>query len=368
MKRIILSSLAVAVAACGGPMPTPNTTCDVTLTGAYPGEAFATNAAGEIALLTKLNALNAPMRNAELDAGVTTDRATLDRLFNEGTPSVASITPPAFVPVVNDTFTAFLAAQGKVWTPSNPPMGTGGIYGTGTSSWIFSEKGVDLRQMLDKGLYGAAFYGEAMRRLPMATTPASIDQLVALYGASPAFPQNDTTAMGKDELAAKYAKRRTPAGMEGPYTRLRDAFVKARLASTSSRCEAERVAALETVKTEWEEVLASTVVFYVYSAAGKLQDPTANLTTKASAMHDLGEGAAFLVGLKAVPVANRRITDAQLDQVLTAMRIPSLTQATAYQLLTVVPADVDGLLAAATRLQMAYGFTSDELNRFRNNN
>jgi hypothetical protein len=144
--------------------------------------------------------------------------------------------------------------------------------------------------------------------------------------------------------------------------------VKARLASTSSRCEAERVAALETVKTEWERVLASTVVFYVYSAAGKLQDPNANLTTKASAMHDLGEGAAFLVGLKAVPVANRRITDAQLDQVLTAMRIPSLTQATAYQLLTVVPADVDGLLAAATRLQMAYGFTSDELNRFRNNN
>ncbi|MCA2981753.1 MAG: hypothetical protein INH41_09825 [Myxococcaceae bacterium] len=364
MLRCLLCCSLLALASCDPPAPSAGA-CDVTLTGAYPAEGFAANAAGELALLSRLNALNAPMRDAELDVAVTTDRATLERLFADGTPSLSSITAPAFRPVLDEAISAFLAAQGRAWAPVNPPMGAGGRFGAGASTWIFSERGVDLRQLVDKGLYGAAFYGEAMRRLPLATTPASIDQLVALYGATPAFPQNDTTAEGRDELAAKYAKRRTPAGDEGPYTRLRDAFVRARRASESPRCDAERVAALELVKAEWERVLASTVVFYALSAATKLQDPNAPLATRAGAMHDLGEGAAFLVGLRAVPQEDRRVTDAQLEQVLGALRMPSLRAATAHELLTVVPADVDGLLSAAERLEAAYGFTERDVARFK---
>jgi hypothetical protein len=392
MQRLLLSLTVVALSACGpmdmmspdgggtgggaaggasaggsaGGMGGGATGCTVTLTGAYPDAGFATNAAAEIGLLAKLNALNAPMRAAELDAGVTVTRAQLADLFDAGTPSLASLTAPGFTPVVNDTFTAFLASQGKLWTPMDPPM-SGGLYGSGTSQWIFSERGVDLRQVIDKGLYGALFYAEAVKRLPTATTPEAIDQLLALYGATPNFPQNDTTAPGRDELMAKYAKRRTPQGMTGQYTTLRDAFVRARLAAGTASCNAERTAALETIKTEWEKVLAATVIFYVNSAATKLQDPAADVTKKASAMHDLGEGASFFLGLKAVPQASRRITDAQIDQVLTAMKIPSLSGATAFQLLTMVPPDVDAILVANMQLQTIYGFTADEMVRFRTN-
>lgn len=356
-----------ALAACGPMSAGPDAgACGVTLTGAYPDAGFTTNAAQELTLLAKLNALNAPMRAAELDAGTTVTRMQLDELNTAGTPSLASLTAAAFQPIVAETFTAFLAAQGRLWAPADPPM-EGGLYGTGTSQWIFSGRGVDLRQVIDKGLYGALFFAEAVKRMPTATTPESIDQLLALYGATPEFPQNDTTAPGRDELTAKYAKRRTPQGMTGQYTTLRDAFVRARLAATSPACAAERTAALETIRTEWERVLAATVVFYVNSAATKLQDPMADVTKRASAMHDLGEGAAFFLGLKAVPAANRRITDAQLEQVLTALKIPSLSNATAFQLLTQVPPDVDGLLVANTRLQAVYGFTADEMTRFRTN-
>ncbi|MCU0696691.1 MAG: DUF4856 domain-containing protein, partial [Myxococcaceae bacterium] len=363
MHRVLLSLFVLAVTACGPMDMRPDgggtSGCTATLTGAYPDAGFATNAAAEISLLGRLNALNAPMRAAELDAGVTVTRTQLDELNTAGTPSLASLTAAAFQPVVSDTFTAFLASQGRVWTPMDPPMG-GGIYGTGTNQWIFSERGVDLRQVIDKGLYGALFYAEAVKRMPTATTPESIDQLLALYGATPNFPQNDTTAPGRDELMAKYAKRRTPQGQAGQYTTLRDAFVRARAAAGSAECSAERTAALETIKTEWEKVLAATVVYYVNSAATKLQDPMADVTKKASAMHDLGEGASFFLGLKAVPQASRRITDAQIDQVVTAMKIPSLSGATAFQLLTMVPPDVDGILAANMQLQTIYGFTADE--------
>lgn len=374
MKRCLSSLFFGLLVACGMPMPTADAgssdggaACTITLTGAYPDSTFATAAAQEAALLGRLNALNAPMRAAELDAGVTTDRATLEGLFDAGTPSLASLTTPAFSPVLDAALTAFLAAQGRVWTPANPATGTGGILGTGANQWIFSERGVDLRQLVDKGFYGALFYAEAVKRMPTATSPESIDKLVALFGATPAFPQNDTTAMGRDELMAKYAKRRTPQGMTGSYTVLKEAFVKARLASTSTACSAERVAALEVIKTEWERVIASTVIFYVSSAATKLQDPAADTAKKASAMHDLGEGASFFLGLKAVPAANRKITDAQLDSVLAALKAASLSQATLYRLLTDVPPDVDGVLSASTQLQQIYGFTADEMTRFKTN-
>lgn len=341
--------------------------CTATLSGTYPETTFAQNAQAELMLLGRLNALNAPMRNAELDAGTVTNRQELDQLFNAGTPSLASLTSPAFTPVFDQTLTAFLAAQGKLWTPANPPMGTGGLYGSGTSIWIFSERGVDLRQLVDKGLYGALFYGEFVTRLPAATTPEAIDRLLPLYGAAPAFPQNDTQAVGKDELTAKYAKRRNPMGAPGPYTIIRDAFIKARLAAGSADCSAERSEALETIKLEWERVLASTVIFYVNSGAAKLQDANADATKKASALHDLGEGAAFFVGLKAVPAANRKITDAQIDSVLSGLRAPSLQQTSVFRLVTDVPPDIDGLLQVNTQLQQIYGFNADDMTRFRTN-
>ncbi|MBL8920634.1 MAG: hypothetical protein JNJ54_17345 [Myxococcaceae bacterium] len=366
MPRTI-AVLALLAAACGPMTPGADAgACPIALAGAYPDGGFATNAAAELTLLGKLNALNAPMRAAELDAGATVTRTQLDDLNGAGSPSLASLTTPGFQPVAAETFTAFLAAQGRIWTPTEPPN-AGGLYGVGTSQWIFSGRGVDLRQVIDKGLYGALFYAEAVKRMPNATTPASIDQLLALYGATPDFPQNDTTAPGRDELTAKYAKRRTPQGTPGAYTTLRDAFVRARLAAGNPGCAAERTAALETIKLEWEKIFASTVIFYVNSAATKLQDPAADAAKRASAMHDLGEGAAFFIGLKAVPASSRRITDVQIDQVLTALKIPSLGGATAHQLLTQVPPDVDGLLMANTRLQSVYGFTADEMTRFRTN-
>ena len=366
--KLIAASLTLSLVACGGMPSGSDSGCEVALTGAYPDTTFATAAANEVAMLGRLNAFSAPLRNAALDAGTTVTRAQLDALFTAGTPSLSTYMTPGFQATLDETLTAFIAAQGKIFTPANPATGTGGIYGVGTTSYVLSEKGVDLREVADKGFYGAVFYAEAAKRVPTATTPESIDQLVALFGANPTFQQSDTAATGKDEMAAKYAKRRTsPQG--GSYVVLRDAFVRARLAATSNSaaCSAERAAALETVKLEWERALASTVIFYVNSAATKLQDPAADATKRASALHDLGEGVGFFLGLKAVPQANRKITDAQVDSVLTAMRTPSLSGSTLFRLVTDTPADVDGLLMASTRIQQAYGFTTDEMTRFKTN-
>jgi hypothetical protein len=370
MRLIQALVLVLCVTGCGGMPITPTVDaggCDIAADAVYPAEGFEQNTVAERSLLARLNALSAPMRAAELDAGVTTDRATLDGLWAAGNPSLASMTPSAYQPIVDEALTLFLAAQGQVWVPANPPTGRGGLYGEAATSWIFSERGVDLRQVIDKGLYGALFFREARQRLPSATTPESIDQLVALFGAHPSFPANDGSIQPRDELMARYAKRRTLMGV-GPYPRLKAAFTRARLAAAAGVvCNAEREAALSVISDEWEKTLVSTAIFYMNSAAARLQSPMPSLATRAQAMHDVGEGAAFLMGLKAVPVSARRIDDATLDRVLATLRASSLSNAGLYRLVTVVPADVDSLLNAVPLLQAVYGFTPDELTRFRAN-
>ncbi len=339
--------------------------CTVTLPTSYSAEAFAQNAADETSLLAKLNALSAPMRAAELDAGVTVDAGVLSELYSSGKPSLKELTVPQFQPLVTETVALFVDATQKRWTPVASGDGSGGIFGSGTSAWIFSSKGVDLRQVIDKGLYGALFYAEAVKRISTAASAADVDKILALYGATPAFPQNDTSAAGKDELSAKYAKRRNAPATSGLYTQIRDRFIEARTYAALPECSTQRTAALKAIAEGWEKTLLATVVFYVNSAATKLQDPNATESIRASAMHDLGEGAGFVFGLRAIPAERRRITDAQLDAILAALQVPSLKTAALHRLLTDIPPNVEAILAAVPLIQQVYGFSAAQVEGFK---
>jgi hypothetical protein len=118
---------------------------------------------------------------------------------------------------------------------------------------------------------------------------------------------------------------------------------------------------------DWERVLASTVIFYVQDAATRLQDSSADAASRSAALHGLGEGAGFLLGLASAPASGRRITDAQVNAALVALRMPSLADATAHRLLTDVPSPVEGVVTANVQLQAVYGFTAQEMTQFRTN-
>jgi hypothetical protein len=349
--------IAVVLLGCG---QGPTTTCKLALTGSYPSTTFMAATTNERTLNEQAERLVAALDGPGLQPPVRTTRDALDALWTTGSTSLVSVTAPAFSAQMNDVFTAFIASQDKMWTPANPPLG-GGLYG----KYVFSERGVDLSELVEKGLFGALALNEAIKRMPTATTPESIDQLVALYGATPTFPQDEKAPEGKDTLTAKYAKRRTPPGMSGSYTIIRDAFMTARAAATSPNCSAERAQALETVRQEWERVLASTSFFYINATVSKLQDANADAAKKAAAMHDLGEAVGLLHGLRAVPSASRKITDAQLDALIAGVKAPALATTTAFRLLTDVPPELDGLSMANTQLATIYGFSADDVVRFR---
>lgn len=356
MERLTLVSMAVLSLGCGQGA----SQCKANLTGSYPSERFVEATQNERALNARFEALIAAMEDTAADPPVLTTRAALDTLFTSGTPSVSSLTSPAFVPTMNELFDGVVAAQGKTFVASTPP--TSG--GRGAAKKPFSERGVNLAEYAEKGLFGAMVFKEAVARLPKATTPETIDQLVALYGAPPTFPLDDSTSAEKNVFTAGYAKRRTPPGGTGVYTALRDAFTTARLAVGAPGCDAERQAALETVQREWEKVLVITTIYYLNAAQVKLEDGSADATKKLGALGNLSEAVGFLNGLRFVPAERRTLTDGDLEALLTTLKTPSLATSSLHRYATDVPADTQSLVNAKTMLQARYGFTTDEMAKF----
>lgn len=361
--RLVLAALSsVVLAACYGPDGNPECLGGDT----YPDEGFTTNAAAELSLRTRLAELNAPMKAAEADLAKKPTAVELEALFAAGTPSLKSVTAEAFSTRLSTVFTAFEAAAGNTWTPSEPPAGPGGKLGSN----LFSSRGIDLRQAMDKGLYGAAHYNEAVRLMQGEVTPATVDRILALYGANPTFPMDDKAPVDPDVHSAVYAKRRTnpAATTPGPYLAMKRAFIDARAAAGKGEaCVATRDEAFATLRAEWERALIGTVVFYLNDAASKLETSNPTEADRGSAMHGYGEAVGFLEGLRATPADARVITDAEVDDVLATILAPHDGEATSYKLLTDSVGQVGHLAEGVGKLQKAWNFTADEVANFKVN-
>lgn len=361
LRRSVGALLTTALCACG---PAPSATQCTADT--YPGDEFTANAAAELELRARLKALNDAMKAAEASVAVTPTAAELAALYAAGSPSLESTTMPSYRAVMADVFARFEAAAGNTWTPSEPPIGAGGLYG----AYLFTERGVDLRQVMEKGLFGAAHYAEAARLLTPTATAKEVDRVLALFGANPSFPMDDKAPVNPDVHSAVYAKRRTnaAAATPGPYLAIKQAFLTARQSvSQGDACAHRRDEAFTTIRRQWERALVGTVVFYLTSAATTLEKPTATDAEKAGALHGIGEAYAFLMGLRAVEPSTRTVSDAELDQLLATLKVSDLAATVAYRYVTDPASSVDALTTAIAQVQAAWDFSAEEINAFRVN-
>lgn len=361
MRSLLFAFLSVSVLGCGG---APLSECEGGDT--YPDEAFTTNAAAELGLRERLKVLNERMKAAEADLLVKPTAAELDGLWKDGSPSLQSVAAAEFSASVSTIFSAFEAAAGNTWAPVDPPAGPGGRLG----AYLFSARGTDLRQALEKGFFGAGHFTEAVRLMRGDVTPATVDRILALYGANPSFPMDDKAPVNPDVHSAVYAKRRTNpmAATPGPYLAMKRAFIDARAAAgKGAACAAQRDAAFATIRAEWERALVGTVVFYMNDSASKLEKPSPTEAERGSALHGYGEAVAFLQGLRAVPSDARTLTDAEIDQILATILAPTGAQPTSHLLLTDSAGQVSRLAQAVGQIQAAWKFTADEVANFKVN-
>jgi hypothetical protein len=354
----------------------PVSSCGLVVPQAYDGASFAANITEELGLRTKLTAFLQPMKDAEANLANQPTAASLKALFEDGTPSLKSITSAYHAGRIEGWLTDFEAAAGDSWSPAvNPdggmPVGPGGKYG----NWIFHSTGTDIRQGIEKGMYASAHYNRAHALLTAGTiTEATLDRVLALYGSNPTFPLNDKTGDGgvadPDLYSAVYAKRReaNDASNPGVYLRIKRAFITAQAAiRRGAECNADRDAAIATIKADWEKALLATVIYYLNDASKKLGAAAPTAADLAAGLHGYGEAIAFVHGFRQLPTNARVITDAQIDDILTTINAPPGAPATSYKLVTDTALELPKLAQGITKVAAVYSFSQADIDAFKVN-
>jgi hypothetical protein len=197
--------------------------------------------------------------------------------------------------------------------------GRAGILTTAENSkYLVDANGVEPAQIIQKGLMGAVFYFQAVEEYLMphktgaavdniTSTPGEgtkmehhFDEAFGYFGAPVDFPAN----LSNLKFWANYSNKVNPS--TGTNKILMDAFLKGR-AAISAKDMKGKDDAIATIRTEWERLVAASVILELNLAKTHIAD-------QAKKSHYLSEALGFVMTLKFK--TDRRITDAQHQEVL----------------------------------------------------
>lgn len=372
MKKLPIRIWAVALAFAGFASSCNNDDEDnalptLNIPDTYVSTSYSTNAATELAVRDEHTALVGEMKGA--DGGNSVSESDLVTAWNGTT--LKTVTVSSYASMIDAWLPELAKAAGNTFDPFADDRGEGGFYGSHT----FDENGLEPEQMVDKGLYMSAHYNHALTVLNGTVDAAAVDKLVAIFGASPLFPNNDSDANFPDDFSAKYTERRTTTS-SGLYLDIRNNLIAAKAAiEAGSAFNTERDAALNAFKENWEKAIMATTVYYLNGAreqitTGLSQSGDEQANSFGDALHSLAEAVGFSYGLYSV---NDRIaTDAQLESILALMEYPLNDTPEPYKMITEPGTTDSGNLAnlgkAIEEIKSIYGFTDAEITGFFVNN
>lgn len=334
---------------------------------AYEASAYQTHTATQYAVRSQLEAFINEAKKGRA-AGVTVDAATLNQLYKAGNPSLKSITTAYYdgrLSGANGWIQALSDASGGAYSPG-APNGQGGVF----EGYLFDENGLEPEQLLDKGLFGAALYHHAVTLMQGNITPATVDQLVAIFGAHPDFPNTPTAgkAANPDKFMANYAARRDKNDGLGLYSQAKNALIKLQAAvKAGADYNEERDEALAAFRQTWEKVNFATVINYCHSVISRLSATNPSDSDKAAALHAYGECAGFVHGWRTLPQTYRLITDAEIDALLVLLNAPYDGTPTSYTFATDPVNQLSKLSQVIQQLKTKYGFSDQDVEDFKQN-
>lgn len=261
-------------------------------------------------------------------SGVSVDAQTLKNMFrNYGNPFSNSDLNTSGKNLISKCFSLdtnyFLAYMDSLALCSMSMVpGSNGVAGVVVSpsdpnkKYLFNERGVEITQLIEKGLMGSVFYYQSMdiyfsdARIGdhvdnTTVTPGEgtdmehhWDEGFGYFGAPIDFPTNTTGMI----YWAKYSN--TVDAILGTNNTLMNAFRTGRAAISNDDYPTKNTQR-DIIRSTWEEVVAATVIHYYNEAL-------ANFTDDAVRNHTLSEALAFLRDLKYSPVkiiTNQQIAD-----------------------------------------------------------
>lgn len=223
-------------------------------------------------------------------------------------------------PIVQNNFETYLTALAAASQHTNQLAADGqaGITSTsdGSKSYLLNANGMELAQLIEKGIASACFYYQATvihlgennmnvdNKAIIAGKGTSMehhwDESFGYWGAPIDFPSNNQNL----ELWAKYFNKVN--AVLGCNSKVMNAYLKGR-AAISAQDYDTRDAMRSSIKANWEVVLAAVGISY-------LNDAKKNQAEPALYFHYLTEAYAFIMGLKYG--ASQTLSDANVNNLL----------------------------------------------------
>jgi hypothetical protein len=371
-KYIFLMAISAMflVSSCKKKKKEEDTKMPLEIPSSYDGSTFINNTGTQSALINQLTALSNEMKRGRNSAN-SVSRSALESLFAVGTPSLSVEITNYYKGKLEGNggwFDELAKSSGNTWTPQAPDGSSqGGVYG----GYLFDEYGVEIEQLVEKGQFNATLYNHAIKLMSGPITEATVDQLVAIFGAKPAFANsgsNNVTADVRDRAMANYGARRDKNDGTGMYSQIKTAFITLQAAvKAGEKYNEERDKALKDIQLIWEKINAATIINYCHSPISALSQTSPTEAQIGGALHAIGEGIGFIQGYRTINSSYRKITDAQIDEILTLFNAPATGTASVYKFATDSASELPKLQQAITKLQAIYGFTNQEVEEFKNN-
>jgi hypothetical protein len=345
-----------------------NTTPQLDIPTSYDASGFTSSTVTQRAVMSQLAALTTEAQRGRQGQALT--RETLEGLFKAGNPSLEAVTTSYYAGRLLGTGgwldEMAKASGGSVYTPG-PPQGEGGTLG----GYLFDENGLELEQLMEKGLFGAALYNHATTLFSPQMTSENVDQVLAVFGATPTFSNSGSGNVAsevRDRFMANYAARRDKNDGNGLYTQIKNAFLKLQAATKEGQTfQTEKDEALAEVKLLWEKINAATIINYCHSAISKLSETNPSPNDIGSALHSYSEGVAFLHGWRTIPQVHKRITDNKIDELLILFNAPFNGTPTSYKFATDPVNELPKLVQIIDELKTIYEFSTQEIEDFKKN-
>lgn len=327
---------------------------------AYDTTAFTANVSVERNLLADMQTLATIMKT-----GRTVGKAVPIDAMQGAYEPIRPFTGSYYASYVDQYMATLARVSGKSYNwQSTPPASTGGVY----SGYLFDEHGLEMEQLIEKGLYAAALYNHAVKLMGGDISLATIDRIVATFGAHPSFPNSDKATNNPDKYAAAYCARRDQNDGKGLYTQFKNAAITAQAAVRSgSDYNGDRNTAFTTMRTTWERSMMATVINYTYAVVDGLSATTIDDKTRAGAIHSYGECVGFLHGWKSVPQSSRIITDAEINALLVLLQAPADGPYTSFVIWQQPVTYLSKVVEARSSLKAIYGFSDAEMESFKTN-
>ena len=336
----------------------------LTIPSAYDSTNFIANLGDLISFRNHFDAMVNEAKKGRV-TGQNASATNMANSFKAGTISIESFTIPAFASLLlgeNAWFKELEKASGTTYHVDSSSV-QGGTFG----GYLFDENGFEPEQIIEKGLFGAALVNHA-HSLLKSPRLAEVDQALYVFGATPHFVNSSAAKHGAaaDKYMAVYAARRDKNAGNGIYAQIRFNFIKLQAALKAGEAyQVEKNEAIAAIISNMEKANFATVINYCHTSIANLSHTTLTDAQKANTLHAIGECIGFTMGYKGL--ANKKITDAQIDEILVLLNAPATGGGKPALFITDRVNQISKLQLIISNLQQIYSFTNAEIEDFKKN-